>query len=182
MVKNLPSVWETGFDPQIRKIPWRRACLPTPVFLPGEFHGQTSLTGYSPWGPKELDMTEWLTLYDRIQFSLFWFFLLAQFQRLKAYFGPSANLKKIKNNNPQLYWDIIHTPQNLPFKVYSWSSLCIFLELCLNTTINFRTFSLSPGETSHLLLLLTDLPIASAPGSDQSTFSLYRLVYSKRST
>ena len=33
-----------------------------PVFLPGEFHGQKSLVGYSPWGHKELDMTERLTL------------------------------------------------------------------------------------------------------------------------
>ena len=33
-----------------------------PVFLPGESHGQRSLVGYSPWGCKELDMTEWLTL------------------------------------------------------------------------------------------------------------------------
>ena len=33
----------------------------TPVFLPGEFHGQRSLTGYSPWGHKESDMTEQLT-------------------------------------------------------------------------------------------------------------------------
>ena len=32
--------------------------IPTPVFLPGEFHGQRSLVGYSPWGYKELDMTE----------------------------------------------------------------------------------------------------------------------------
>ena len=31
---------------------------PTPVFLPGESHGQRSLAGYSPWGSKELDMTE----------------------------------------------------------------------------------------------------------------------------
>ena len=33
----------------VRKIPWRREWLPTPVFLPGEFHGQRSLVGYSPW-------------------------------------------------------------------------------------------------------------------------------------
>ena len=37
-----------GFDPWIGKIPWRRAWQPTPVFLPGEFHGQRSLEGYSP--------------------------------------------------------------------------------------------------------------------------------------
>ena len=37
-----------GFDPWIRRIPWRRAWQPTPVFLPGESHGQRSLVGYSP--------------------------------------------------------------------------------------------------------------------------------------
>ena len=37
----------------VRKIPWRRAQQPTPVFLPGEPHGQRSLVGYSPWGRKE---------------------------------------------------------------------------------------------------------------------------------
>ena len=31
---------------------------PTPVFLPGEFHGQRSLAGYNPWGPKESDTTK----------------------------------------------------------------------------------------------------------------------------
>ena len=37
-----------GFDPWVGKIPWRRARQPTPVFLPGESHGQRSLAGYSP--------------------------------------------------------------------------------------------------------------------------------------
>ena len=37
-----------------------REWLSTPVFLPGEFHGQRSLVCYSPWGLKESDMTEWL--------------------------------------------------------------------------------------------------------------------------
>ena len=36
------------FDPCIRKIPWRMKWQPTPGFLPGEFHGQRSLAGYSP--------------------------------------------------------------------------------------------------------------------------------------
>ena len=47
-----------GFDPWVGKIPCRRAWQPTPVFLPGESHGQRSLAGYSPWGQKELDITE----------------------------------------------------------------------------------------------------------------------------
>jgi len=45
----------------VGKIPWRRDWLSTPVFLPGEFHGQRSLVGYSPWNRKELDMNEQLT-------------------------------------------------------------------------------------------------------------------------
>ena len=48
-----------GFDPLIRKILWRRKWQPTPVFLLEESHGQSSLMGYSPWGRKELDSTEW---------------------------------------------------------------------------------------------------------------------------
>ena len=42
------------FSPWIRKIPWRREWLPTPVYLPGEFHGQRRLVGYSPEGPKRV--------------------------------------------------------------------------------------------------------------------------------
>ena len=41
-----------GFDPRVGKIPWRRPWQPTPVFLPGESHGQRTLVGNSPWGHK----------------------------------------------------------------------------------------------------------------------------------
>ena len=41
-----------GFHPWIRKIPWRREWLPTPVFFPGEFHRQRSLAGYSMGSPR----------------------------------------------------------------------------------------------------------------------------------
>ena len=50
-----------GFDLWVGKILWRRKWLPIQVFLPGKFHRQRSLAGYSPWGCKELDMTERLT-------------------------------------------------------------------------------------------------------------------------
>ena len=49
-----------GFSPWVEKIPWSRKWPPTPIFLPGKFHGQKSLVGYSPWGHKELDTTEHL--------------------------------------------------------------------------------------------------------------------------
>ena len=46
-------------DPWVGEIPWRTwAWQPTPVFLPGESHGQRSLARYSPWSRKELDTTE----------------------------------------------------------------------------------------------------------------------------
>ena len=47
-------------DPWVRKIPWKRAWQPTLVLLLGESRGLRSLVGYSPWGHKESDMTEWL--------------------------------------------------------------------------------------------------------------------------
>ena len=49
-----------GFDPWVGKIPWRREWQPTPLFLPGEFHGQRRLVGYSPWGCKRIGH-DWVT-------------------------------------------------------------------------------------------------------------------------
>jgi len=47
-----------GFDPWVTRIPRRKAWQPTPVFLPGESHGQRSLVGYSPKGHKDKNTTE----------------------------------------------------------------------------------------------------------------------------
>ena len=64
---------DLGLDPWVKKILLRREWLPTPVFFPGKFHGQRSLTGYSPCGCKELDMTEVTNTYTfrswRLNFS-----------------------------------------------------------------------------------------------------------------
>ena len=49
-----------GFNPWVRKIPWRRKWQPIPVSLSGKSHGQRSLAGYSPRGHNESDMTQWL--------------------------------------------------------------------------------------------------------------------------
>ena len=53
IIKNLPAMQETWVHPWIGKIPWRRERIPTPIFLPGEFHGQRSLVVYNPWGHKK---------------------------------------------------------------------------------------------------------------------------------
>ena len=53
---------DLGVIPGWGRSPRERNGNPAPVFLPGEFHGQRRLAGYSPWGCKELDTTEPLTL------------------------------------------------------------------------------------------------------------------------
>ena len=54
MVKNLPPMQESQVRSLGQKVPWKREWQPTPVFLPGEFHGHRSLAGYSPWGSQRI--------------------------------------------------------------------------------------------------------------------------------
>ena len=67
VVRNLPTnagdVKNSTADPWVRKISWRRARQPTPVFLPGEFHGQRSLEGCSPWIAKSRTRQKWLNMH-----------------------------------------------------------------------------------------------------------------------
>ena len=77
-----------GFSPWVVKMSWRRKWQPTPVFLPGESHGQRSLMGCSPWGHKELDTTERLS--TRAQkvcrpFSAFWPLSKQQFSEQESW-------------------------------------------------------------------------------------------------
>ena len=53
-VKNPPAKGRPGFDPWIGKIPWSRAWQPTPIFWPGDSHGQRGPASYSPWGQKRM--------------------------------------------------------------------------------------------------------------------------------
>ena len=81
------------FNPWVRKIFWRRTWQPTPVFLPGESRGQRSLTGYySPWGHKESDITEQLTL------SLSWIYLLHSTVALEVYISWLDVITEKKKN------------------------------------------------------------------------------------
>ena len=57
-LKRLPAMRETWVQSLGQEIPWRRKWQPTPVFLPGESHGQRSLVGYSPWGFKRAGQME----------------------------------------------------------------------------------------------------------------------------
>ena len=62
MVKGCLECGRHGFNPWVRKIPWRKEWQPTPVFLPREFHEQRSLASCNPWDRKESDMIEQLSL------------------------------------------------------------------------------------------------------------------------
>ena len=55
---SLPAMQETLVRSLVLEDPLRKEWQPTPVFFPGEFHGQRSLAGYNPWSPKESDTTE----------------------------------------------------------------------------------------------------------------------------
>ena len=69
-VKNLSAnpgdLRDSRFDPWVRKIPWRRKWQLTPVLLPGKFHGQRSLSSYSPWGHKESDRLKCLRMHAHL--------------------------------------------------------------------------------------------------------------------
>ena len=82
-LKNLPANAEDARDHSWDgKIPWRRKWQRTPIFLPGKFHGQRSLVGYSPWGHKESDATEYTTTESGLLFFAphrFWMFLWKNF-------------------------------------------------------------------------------------------------------
>ena len=61
-VKNPPATQETWIQPLGWMDPLEKGMVITLVFLPGEFRGQKSLAGYSPWSNKESDSIEWLAL------------------------------------------------------------------------------------------------------------------------
>ena len=82
-IKNPPvDCGRPGFSPWVEKIPWRRAWQPTPVFLPGEAHGQRSLEGYSPRDRKESVMTE------KLSTALPLVLLLSRFRRVRLCATP----------------------------------------------------------------------------------------------
>ena len=70
LLANAGDTRDTGFHPWVRKVSWSRKWQLTPVFLPGKFHAQRILVGYSPWGLKELVGHDWVHTY-----TLFFFFL-----------------------------------------------------------------------------------------------------------
>ena len=95
-LKRLPPMRETQVQSWVGKISWRRKWQPTPVFLPGESHGQRSLVGYDPWGCKALDTTE------RFHFLFFLYHLGHQGSSRCPSFPPSLLLSFTPSIFPSL--------------------------------------------------------------------------------
>ena len=94
------------FNPRVGKISWRREQLPTPVFWLGEFHGQRSLADYSPWGRKESDTIEQLSLSPN------------KLEMLKsAASDPNMN-KSISEDKIVLLKELDLEPTNLSFQLF----------------------------------------------------------------
>ena len=113
-VKNLPA---NAGDPWVRKIPWRREWLPTPVLLPGEFHGQRSLAGYSPWGCRvRHDLaTKLSTLTSLLPVGPFHSFRL----QVSKWFCLVLNANIYLEVTEPTRWDVKYMRRNLLLKMWS---------------------------------------------------------------
>ena len=112
-----------GFDPWVEKIPWRRKWQPTPVLLPGKFHGWRILVGYSPWGLKELDTTEQLHIID-IDLKIQLFSTKSDIKELcKNVKQQHFSLRKVFSHVFWGVWKVVIFPKNV-----------LFLLMCSNVT------------------------------------------------
>ena len=86
--------------------PLKEAWQPTPVFLPGEFQGQRSLVGYSPWGHKKLDRTEQITL------SLHERYTMCKNNHERKTFPNTGSVRDNIGISPMFWnWSALHFPK-----------------------------------------------------------------------
>ena len=145
-----------GFDPWVRKIPWRRKWKPTPVFLPGESHGWRSLVGYSTQGCKESDTTERLH-FTSFHFTSLHFTSLHFFSRGSPWQRAPTCISWISCIGRRiLYQCLLATATVTPRK--SWLTLTIssFFKDC---EILSNANSLTLVSLTHLLWILRLLPL-----------------------
>ena len=133
VVKNQPG--DTGNEGSIPgpEDPWRRAWQPTPVLLPGESHGQRSLVGYSPWGPKE-SRHDWKTEHRYLISGIIQYF---SFKWLMLYFIISLKSLKFIHVTACVSFHSLQAD----FTLYIYTTFCSFFYWCLGyflflTTVN----------------------------------------------
>ena len=84
------------FNPWDGKITWSRKWQLAPVFLPGKFHGQRTLAGYSPWSCEELDTTEWPNTHVSVCTHIQW---LELWLMVYLFLSLTSLLKMFYNNH-----------------------------------------------------------------------------------
>ena len=106
MVKCLPAMWDTRVQSLGREDPWRRKWQPTPVFLPGEPHGQWSLVGCCQWGCKESGLSDLTFTFHFPVYCLLFIFWKGSFQRELPFYSfskrvqPNTRSSLVQNSNP----------------------------------------------------------------------------------
>ena len=155
------SDWtELGSDPCARKIPWRRAWQPTPVFLPGESHGQRNLVGYSPKGHKAA-LQDWSDLVrtheGRWNIQVFAFSLSVSrypFPRLTPFGEPAYQMV---HPNSFLHGRLVRKRQNAEegWKAWGCSSWITQSHFKLKSHFKAHAFNLLTGVCFNLGKLCT---------------------------
>ena len=120
-----------GFNPWVGKIPWSRKLQPTPVFLPGQSHGRGSLMGYSPWGCKESDMTE----YTRC-----------------SYASPRWQLLLVKGCFVYIENMLFSAATFMNFLSYSWITCCSFFISICSFSFHFMFMEMASFRKPHELI------------------------------
>ena len=119
------------FNPWAGKIPWRQKWLATPVFLPGTFHGQRSLAGYSPWGHQDLD-TAWACTLKEEKGETLRTLAALSFSQLEPY--PFAFFQ---TQGPQNCWSLLfRAPETTPISTPNYADL--FWTCWLSSGSKFR--------------------------------------------
>ena len=114
-------------DPWVRKILWNRRWQLTPKFFPGKLHGQRSLAGYSPWGRKESDMTEWPSLHTYSILPSVWPFMTGHSFGWSTWLFDSASY-------PRLYHSIFpFSSSHSSMSTEKWHNTVLQLQLLLFT-------------------------------------------------
>ena len=98
-----------GFDPWVRKIPWRRKWQPTPIFLPEQSHGLSTLASYSPWDLSRTQLSDWACTTHRVLTLYSWE------ETLGEGFLSSRQFTSLR------YWDID------PLRVHGLVTCCFHL-------------------------------------------------------
>ena len=151
-----------------REDPWRRKWQPTPVFLPGKPHRQRSLIGYSPWGRKESDTTEWLHFtslhvpYIPGSYAIL-FFTALDFTSITSHIHSwhcfcftsisSFFLELFLHSFPVAHW----APSNLGSSSFSILSFCLFILFMGFSRQEYWSGLPLPSPVDHVLSKLSTM-------------------------